>query len=423
MRVIITIFLTLTASTFFLCADFKTNNSGNTIPYDIYGDGSIEMKFSPDGVGIGKDPTEKLDVSGNGIFSTNLAIGASGGNSTLEVAGTIGFEPEIVSSNTTLSGNTIVFANTASDNITLTIPSAADMTGRTYMIKQLETTNTLSTNTAVGDNIDNTSGNLTIASNINLVYPYLSIISDGSKWLTLSGSDNITEIAEPVVAAGNAVTNSDNLVLYWKLDETSGTTVTDETTNGWDGVLNGTTFAKSREPSPYHTGSGNSVDFDGGDDWISVAGSSGMLAGTSAFSITCWVKPDAGVGGNLKGFVGKYSKAFGGLEDFHLGMNTTPKFSFRTNKSGSGVIQILGGTPVANQWFHLVGTWDGSKMRLYVNSVLKATSTTTSGARTTSYNFAANALTNDRDLNGALDEVRYYKVALSQADIDAIFAE
>lgn len=70
-----------------------------------------------------------------------------------------------------------------------------------------------------------------------------------------------------------------------------------------------------------------------------------------------------------------------------------------------------------------LGVWNKFSMILYVDSVQKASKHSETAATQTSYHFTANALSDDRDFDSALDEVRLYNYALSQADINAIFAE
>jgi len=68
-----------------------------------------------------------------------------------------------------------------------------------------------------------------------------------------------------------------------------------------------------------------------------------------------------------------------------------------------------------NVWYHIVGTYDGIKMRIYVNGVEK-------GSDNLSGNIAASSMNigwgqDDRFWKGIIDEVRIYNRALSASEI------
>ena len=93
--------------------------------------------------------------------------------------------------------------------------------------------------------------------------------------------------------------------------------------------------------------------------------------------------------------------------------------------TGPGGFNVVAGPPVSlNTWTHLVGTYDGTTARLYVNGTwptprLSATSGTPpvrSGWRAATTDGAANYF-----LPGRVDEVAVYASALSAARVSAHF--
>lgn len=85
----------------------------------------------------------------------------------------------------------------------------------------------------------------------------------------------------------------------------------------------------------------------------------------------------------------------------------------------------------ANTWYHLVGTYDGANVRLYIDGVeVSASPVAQTGvliAPTTSCDFkiggeATSASGNTRNLTGIIDDVRIYGSALSAAQVGARFA-
>lgn len=195
-----------------LHAESIKSTAGNII-FDINYDGSTEAILNSTGLALGDglSPSANLHLQGNGIMVGELVVGGTTGNSTLEVQGTIGYEQQTVSSNTTLSGNSMVLVDTSSDNITLTLPYAANVMGREYQIKKVSTLNTIRLGGG-GNNIDESeyydfsSGNMA----------HINLVSDGSKWLIMEkSSTGITPYTQTLYvydgfnyAEGNLDTNN-----------------------------------------------------------------------------------------------------------------------------------------------------------------------------------------------------------------------
>ena len=86
------------------------------------------------------------------------------------------------------------------------------------------------------------------------------------------------------------------------------------------------------------------------------------------------------------------------------------------------------GTPLApvptNQWTHVVGTYDGSAVRIYTNGALTGSTVTNIGNITTCGTDLSigNDLVNfDRFYNGLIDDVRVYYTALGTGDVYAVY--
>ncbi len=83
----------------------------------------------------------------------------------------------------------------------------------------------------------------------------------------------------------------------------------------------------------------------------------------------------------------------------------------------------LGATIITGEWFHVAGTYtqETGETKVYVNGVLCATATGASGA------IGSNALSDMKIGNsyfdGKLDEIRLYRSALNNSEIDALFVE
>lgn len=185
------------------------------INFDVSDDGSSEMILNTTGLGVGISPSANLHIAGNAIVTNTVAIGTTSGSSNLELAGTIGFGFETITSDTTLGDSSLVLVNSASDNIKVTLPYAGNVEGRIYTIKRTSTENRvwlysdnlIDSFSSVG--LDSTSGRL----------GSIEVISDGSTWYSLT-RHSITELWTPA-----SVTTS-----IW-LDADDSTTITANVSN------------------------------------------------------------------------------------------------------------------------------------------------------------------------------------------------
>lgn len=88
--------------------------------------------------------------------------------------------------------------------------------------------------------------------------------------------------------------------------------------------------------------------------------------------------------------------------------------------TGVGGAMASGGTPAAGVWTHLVGTFDGSTMNLYVNGVLVGTNTSTATLLLPTGANIGNAAAS-ANWNGSLDQIVFCAAALSQSDVTNLF--
>lgn len=211
-------------------------------------------------------------------------------------------------------------------------------------------------------------------------------------------------------------------VAYWRLGETEGTTAIDETGNGNDGI--------------YSAGVTQGIDgalLGGGDTAAafplaahteSVTATIGEIEHSAAWTVESWVRPQEPSDGNSSS---------------HRTMMATSKFRFQYSPSASissarfliqpfksdGTNLFLSDptirTEANNIWWHVVATYDGSSLRLYVNGTLVISALAELQAGTFStvrmgYDGLSNIGGGD-GLRGDLDEPAVYDRALTPAEI------
>jgi hypothetical protein len=200
----------------------------------------------------------------------------------------------------------------------------------------------------------------------------------------------------------------DSPVSYWRLGEAAGTTAADE-----QGANNGTyTNSPTLAQAGALTGDANTaVSFDGTNDRTDVAYVAGL--NPDKFTVEAWARPTGGAGTN-RGVVGSYHEVSGvfGYGIWAASDNTWKLYV----GNGSARTTVTGPAVTLNAWTHLVGTYDGTNARLYVNGNLAAT-VAVSYARNTTAALGIGAWNNNGTWQeyfpGRIDEVAVYNRALS----------
>jgi lysophospholipase L1-like esterase len=165
--------------------------------------------------------------------------------------------------------------------------------------------------------------------------------------------------------------------------------------------------------------SNGALSFDGVDDTLYVANSQTLNNTTSGLTLAVWVYRAA----NQPGMASVVSRQVGATfyEHFYLGFEDGHYRWFVNTSSGYSDVTLGAAAPVG-QWVHLVGTYDGADVKLYVNGVLQFSSphSGTLSTDTTGITIGAShndaALTPSEAFSGRVDEVTIYGQALTAAE-------
>ena len=159
---------------------------------------------------------------------------------------------------------------------------------------------------------------------------------------------------------------------------------------------------------------GNALDFDGTDDYITLANESSFDL-TSAITIEAWIKVDGSFDDAWEAIVTKGESSW----RLHRA-NTANTVSFSTNHGGTSDLPAT--TDVTDgQWHHIAGVFDGSLKSIYVDGELEnfAGIAIPIDVNNNPVLIGANDAQANRNFGGNIDEVRIWNVARSAADIKA----
>jgi hypothetical protein len=234
----------------------------------------------------------------------------------------------------------------------------------------------------------------------------LILDSSANQTLTASGLGSL-RVEDP---------SESNLVGYWKLDEAVGTRLQDWSGNGNTGTLSsaGVTWSTSGVPgvpSAVSFDDNASVKFNGSSGYAKL-GTTGLPAMNGAMTISAWVYLNSN----------SVNQAFVSLD----GTGTYVQFGILGGKYAAwpwgATTTITGPVATTGAWHHLAYTYNGASVdtiyvdgTAYTGSFVHQTGAVTSawlGTYDSTVNF----------LNGALDDVRIYNVALTASQIAQLAA-
>lgn len=207
----------------------------------------------------------------------------------------------------------------------------------------------------------------------------------------------------------------DNIISYWKLDEESGTRVD---AHGSNNLTDNNTVL-------YDTGKiGNAADFTASnDESLSITDGSQTGLEPAQFSISFWFYANAT--GGSRGLVGKnHSTSWNSpYSSYQIYLDGTT-IRLNTGSSGSQETIAADTTAEVDTWYHIVGTYDGSHIRIYVNGNEDATPVAETAIDYSNGAFQIGSrafVANNQFFDGLIDEVAFYSRAISLSEVGELY--
>lgn len=213
----------------------------------------------------------------------------------------------------------------------------------------------------------------------------------------------LTLLAVSLLLLGVSAVADVGLLAEWRFDEGSGTTAHDSV-GAAHGTLSGAAFVP--------LGQGYAVKLDGVDDLVHF-GNPDALSPRDQITLEAWVFPERVPPAGEPGIVGK------GYENYVLTYYVDGHVWWYTGNSG---VNCRAPVPVGG-WHHVVGTYDGQAMKLYVDGALASSNQGRAGDIPSGQDFwigksqGSEQFTKGAHFQGMVDDVRLYSRALTAEEV------
>jgi hypothetical protein len=234
-----------------------------------------------------------------------------------------------------------------------------------------------------------------------------------------------TEILQNYYAGLQRFIPTAGLVLYLDGNNTNTQVITPTVANDISGnnntgtLINGVTLARDGQ---------RSFSFDGTDDYLNVTHNTSQNL-TSQGTISAWINPAVLTQGWYANIVGKNTGGSVNQQSYTLSWRQVSGVLFGQICNGSGTYnEVYGSFPtVANVWYNIVFTWNGSQLVMYNNGVAVGTTTQTINNQILSTDITIGGYTykgaggSDEYFNGKIGQVRIYNIGLTATQVSTIY--
>jgi len=261
-----------------------------------------------------------------------------------------------------------------------------------------------------GTKVGNATGTYVAGSNALRIGSYVNEYFDGliDEVKIYSYARTAKQVVEDM-NAGHPVGGSPvgSQVGYWKFDEGYGSTVHDQTLNNNDLTI---TNATSSNQGKF----GKALNFNGSSAYLSKTSLAGdSLNPLASITITAWIKPDAAQQGMIVSRNGPYGFMVNADRTIYLNILAGSTLTWDSMTTIDTVPQ--------NQWSYVVGVYDGTDRKIYINGVLSKSEAHSQGGNmeqaTRTFWIGYGNPGFDKYFDGLIDEVKIYSFALTEDEI------
>ena len=396
---------------------------------------------------IGLSPAS--GIVGATVTITGSFFGSTQGSSTVVFAGTTATPSSWSDTSITVpvptgatSGNVVVtVSSTSSNGVWFTVPGSSSngySYSRAITISHAKVPNTDQSNFPVliagaFSYLATTSngGNVTSSSGYDIIFTsdaagtttlsfeqesYNPITGAVKYWVKVPTVSHTTDTVIYVFYGNSGITTDQsnktgvwdsNYKGVWHLPNGTTLTTADSTANGNNGTNHGATADVGQIDGAASVNSGNYID----------VGSNLNVSGTTAFTLSAWIKQNGSFSGSYPLISGAEN------QQAAIGFFNTTTRPYVTFHYGGGYRDLDSGyTTSTGTWYYIVGTYDGTMEKIYVNGNLQATASVTDSITSGNTHPAVigKNIDNGGSLNATIDEAR---ISYTSRSTDWIAAE
>jgi uncharacterized delta-60 repeat protein len=203
-------------------------------------------------------------------------------------------------------------------------------------------------------------------------------------------------------------------VSLWRLDEDTGTSAADSVGTNLGTLTNGPSWVSGH--------SGSAVSFDGVNDYVSVPNDASL--NPTQITVSAWIKADNWKAEIWRGvIVGKDDWEGSQAHGYNLRTGDNGKLSFILATSSGWKEAYTVSVMTTGAWYHVVGTYDGTTVKVYINGVERASAAGGGDISASSYplNIGRCPYATTRLFDGVIDEVAIFNRALTPSEIQTIY--
>ncbi|MDD2611848.1 MAG: T9SS type A sorting domain-containing protein, partial [Bacteroidales bacterium] len=283
--------------------------------------------------------------------------------------------------------------------------------------------------TGTGTDADGTIAAYEWSSSINGIFntlqdPSYSGLSAGTHTISFRVQDNDgiwSTYATRTLVVNNATTYPD-MVGFWQLNESTGSTTYDSTVCINNGTITGATHVAGKKNMGLYFTTATT-------NYVNIPSSASLNAITSAITLSAWVNAETNTNNSniIERWIygtGIYQRAY----TLYVGSNGTISFGLSNDGTSINAKWLTTTDTISrNQWTHIAATFDGTTMKIYINgtfskSLVPGFSTIFVPTGNVHIgNWQTTATTWENPFKGSLDEVRLYKKALSESEILGLY--
>ncbi len=250
-------------------------------------------------------------------------------------------------------------------------------------------------------------GNETVTAPYSIAWNSASV-SDGPHTITAiardaAGNSSASSVTIAVLNVAPPPPPATGLVAAYNFDEGSGTRVTDASGSGNTGTVLRATWSTAGH-------SGSALSF-GNNAWVTVADAASLDL-KNGMTLEAWVRPSSNGGAKVVIYKERNTAFAYGL--WSSTSSSKPRAAVRTS------VDYMANAPTSiptNAWTHLAATYDGLRIRLFVNGVEVDTVLAVSTITASSGALRIGGNSRTEYFKGLIDDVRIYNRALSAAEI------